>query len=186
MTVLLLWGVVFSFLMWRDYPLAKNGLEFLYLYLPAGILSSFEVFAILHFVTSRLSYKFGVHFSFRTFFVSIIISIFTSIFGFIIFVPYYLSIDSGILEIRARIFTAILFVTMITGALFLLLSNYLSDDFAVILFTIGSINMITVFIQSIPIPPMIGATLMRNNTIYFALILILEITIILVFGRGIF
>ena len=159
--------------------------KFLFLLLPAGMLSSFIAIGLSYFSMSFLSDRYGYRVNFTLFTSGIIFALLTSIFGFIISLPGSTRIvGSANNEIEGKIALSAPFTNMMFGAIFsgfsFISSGALSEIFLIIS---GSSLMVAVF-SSLPIPPLPGYSILKWNLYIYIIELAFSVTFLVALGHG--
>ncbi len=159
--------------------------KFLFILLPAGILSSLMAFALNYLSTNFVANRYGIRVNYTLYMSGIIVALITSIFGFIISLPGSTGlITSGNKDIDGKIAISDPLANMTAG---LGISGYLfftSGPLKLVLLILSSSNLLVAALSSLPIPPLVGFTILKWNFYIYLIFLSFSIAFLAVLGQG--
>ncbi|MHB1440580.1 MAG: zinc metalloprotease [Cuniculiplasma sp.] len=159
--------------------------RFLLILLPVGLLSSLisigSSFAVKKYVSQRYGYK--VHFTIYT--IGLILTLLTSIFGFIISLPGSARLRNiNNREIEGKISLSSPVTNMILGLIFISTSFFTSGMIKESLDIFSGSNLVVAFFSLFPFPPLDGYSILKWNFYLYLVSLAFSITFIVIIGHG--
>ncbi len=184
----LLWGVVFAVLLSR-HNANISGITFIISYVPIAILSSFVSIGLWYILFLKFNNYYGFRGKMRPSLLSILISLITSIFGFILMLPCFFLYDTNTPQlIKRNISLSMVFTQIILGTLSLTLSLLPLIPVHIFFESFGLMNLLGSFAGIIlfPVGPVFGREIIKWSVPWYLLILAFNVILLIGIGRSVF